>query len=50
MRGLGFMNNATTGGNDPRTADDAGNGYLLEQGYTIVGRLGRDRRRRAMAD
>jgi Alpha/beta hydrolase domain len=36
MRGLSSMNNATSGGNDPKTADDAGNGYLLEQGYTIV--------------
>jgi hypothetical protein len=36
MRGLTAMNNATVGGNDPSSADDAGNGYLLEQGYTIV--------------
>jgi hypothetical protein len=36
MRALSSMNNATTGGNDPAAADDGGNGYLLEQGYTIV--------------
>jgi hypothetical protein len=30
------MNNATTGGNDPTTAADAGNGFLMRQGYTIV--------------
>ncbi len=31
-----FFNNATSGGNDPRTAADAGNGFLMRQGYTIV--------------
>src|SRR5258708_5093292 len=36
MRALSSMNNATTGGNDPSAAGDGGNGYLLEQGYTIV--------------
>jgi hypothetical protein len=36
MRALSSMNNATTGGNYPAAADDGGNGYLLEQGYTIV--------------
>jgi hypothetical protein len=33
---FGQMNNATTGGNDPTTAADAGNGFLMRQGYTIV--------------
>jgi hypothetical protein len=33
---FGQLNDATTGGNDPTTADDAGNGYLMEQGYTIL--------------
>jgi hypothetical protein len=36
MRALSSLNSATTGGNDPTAADDSGNGYLLEQGYTIV--------------
>src|SRR5712691_6343030 len=36
MRALSSMDNATSGGNDPSAADDAGNGFLLEQGYTIV--------------
>jgi hypothetical protein len=30
------MNNAATGGNDPSTAADAGIGFLMRQGYTIV--------------
>jgi hypothetical protein len=30
------MNDATTGGNDPTTAADAGIGFLMRQGYTIV--------------
>jgi len=30
------VNDATTGGNDPTAGGDAGNGYLMEQGYTIV--------------
>src|SRR5712692_412732 len=33
---FGQLNDATTGGNDPTAAGDAGNGYLMEQGYTIV--------------
>ena len=33
---FGQLNDATTGGNDPTSAGDAGNGYLMEQGYTIV--------------
>ena len=33
---FGQLNDATTGGNDPTAADDAGNGYLMEQGYTIL--------------
>ena len=36
MRALSTMDNATTGGNDPTAAGDSGNGFLLEQGYTIV--------------
>jgi hypothetical protein len=31
MRALGSMDNATTGANDPTTAGDGGNGFLLEQ-------------------
>jgi Alpha/beta hydrolase domain len=30
------FNDATTGGNDPTKAADAGNGYLMRQGYTIL--------------
>jgi len=30
------FNDATTGGNDPTTAADAGNGFLMRQGYTMV--------------
>jgi hypothetical protein len=33
---LGQLNDATTGGNDPTTAADAGNGFLMRQGYTIL--------------
>ena len=33
---FGELNDATTGGNDPTSAGDAGNGFLMEQGYTIV--------------
>ena len=36
MRGLSTMNDATTGGNTPSAPDDAGNGYLLNEGFTIV--------------
>ena len=36
MRALSAMNDATSGGNDPSAAEDAGNGYLLTEGYTIV--------------
>jgi hypothetical protein len=32
---LRFFNNAP-GGNDPTTADDAGDGFLMRRGYTIV--------------
>ena len=31
-----FFNDAASGGNDPTTAADAGNGFLMRQGYTIV--------------
>ena len=31
-----LLNDATSGGNDPTTALDAGNGFLMRQGYTIV--------------
>jgi len=31
-----FFNDATTGGNDPTTVADAGNGFLMRQGYSIV--------------
>ncbi|HKX29372.1 MAG TPA: alpha/beta hydrolase domain-containing protein [Blastocatellia bacterium] len=33
---FGQFNNATTGGNDPTAAADAGNGFLMRQGYTIL--------------
>src|SRR5947209_3911699 len=33
---FGMMNDAVTGGNDPTTAADAGNGFLMRQGYTMV--------------
>ena len=32
---LGFLNDASTA-NDPSTLADAGNGFLMRQGYTIV--------------
>jgi hypothetical protein len=35
MRILGFLNDAPAS-NDPSTLDDAGNGFLMRQGYTIV--------------
>lgn len=33
---FGQINNSLSGGNDPTTASDAGNGFLMRQGYTIV--------------
>ena len=33
---FGQMNNSVSGGNDPTTAADAGNGFLMRQGYTIL--------------
>src|SRR5712692_5824222 len=33
---FGGINDSTSGGNDPTTAADAGNGFLMRQGYTIV--------------
>jgi hypothetical protein len=36
MRALGMLNDSRGGGNDPQTAADAGNGFLMRQGYTIV--------------
>ncbi len=33
---FGQLNDATTGGNDPTTAADAGNGFLMRQGYTLL--------------
>lgn len=30
------FNNSTSGGNDPTTATDAGNGFLMREGYAIV--------------
>src|SRR5262249_24121717 len=36
LTSFGQFNNATTGGNDPTTAADAGNGFLMRQGYTIL--------------
>src|SRR5262245_54266197 len=33
---FGQLNDATSGGNDPAKAADAGNGFLMRQGYTIV--------------
>ena len=35
-RSFEALNDATTGGNDPTTAEDAGNGFLMNQGYTIL--------------
>src|ERR1700704_6288707 len=31
-----LLNDAVTGGNDPTTVSDAGNGFLMRQGYSIV--------------
>jgi Alpha/beta hydrolase domain len=36
MRSLAALNDAPSGGNDPITASDAGNGFLMEQGYSIL--------------
>lgn len=36
MNSFVLLNNAPAAVNDPSTADDAGNGFLMEQGYTIV--------------
>jgi hypothetical protein len=36
MLGLRFVNDSATLVNDPTTAIDAGNGFLMRQGYTIV--------------
>jgi hypothetical protein len=36
IRSFSVMNDARSGGNDPTTPADAGNGYLMRQGYTIV--------------
>ena len=33
---LGQLNDARSGGNDPTTAADAGNGFLMRRGYTFV--------------
>ena len=33
---LGSLNDAQSGGNNPTTAADAGNGFLMRQGYAIV--------------
>ena len=33
---FGQINDATSGGNDPTAAADAGNGFLMKQGYTIA--------------
>ena len=33
---LGAFNDATSGGNNPRLIADAGNGFLMRKGYTIV--------------
>lgn len=33
---FGQLNDATSGGNDPTKAVDAGNGFLMRQGYTII--------------
>jgi hypothetical protein len=33
---FGQLNDATTGGNNPTTAADAGNGFLMRQGYTML--------------
>jgi hypothetical protein len=36
FRTFTVMNDARSGGNDPTTAADAGNGYLMREGYTIA--------------
>ena len=36
MVSFGLLNDATTGGNDPTTGADAGIGFLMRLGYTIV--------------
>jgi len=36
IRSFSVMNDAKSGGNDPTTAADAGNGFLMHEGYTIV--------------
>jgi hypothetical protein len=33
---FGQMNDSASGGNDPTTAADAGNGFLMRQGYTLL--------------
>jgi hypothetical protein len=33
---FGSLNDSATGGNDPTTAADAGNGFLMTEGYTIA--------------
>ena len=39
---FGLLNDAAKNSNDPSTAADAGNGFMMRQGYTLVmGRLGR---------
>ena len=36
MLSLGQLNDARSGGNDPTAAADAGNGFLMRRGYTVV--------------
>ena len=36
MLSLGQLNDARSGGNDPTTLADAGNGFLMRRGYTFV--------------
>jgi hypothetical protein len=33
---FGHLNDSSTGGNDPTTAADAGNGFLMREGYTLL--------------
>src|SRR5580704_3992046 len=33
---FGHFNDSSAGGNDPTTAADAGNGFLMRQGYTLL--------------
>jgi len=33
---FGHLNDSLTGGNDPTTAADAGNGFLMRRGYTLL--------------